>query len=279
MSLSLASTVTLNDGNQIPMLGLGVFMSKDGEEVYNAVRAAIDAGYRHIDTAAAYGNEASVGKAVRECGVPREEIFVTTKLWNTHIRAGTNREAIEESLKLLGLEYVDLYLIHWPAEGYEKAWQDLIAFRKEGLTKSIGVCNFQCAHLHRLFGLSDVRPAINQIESHPRLPQMELIRWGKENGYAVEAWSPLGGNRTGQSLREHPTIMKIAQKHGKTAVQVLIRWQLQRGIIVLPKSAHAERVISNADVYDFELDLEDLKEIAMLDDGFRYGSSPDTFTF
>lgn len=279
MTLSLSSTITLNDGHQIPMLGLGVFMSKDGDEVYNAVRAAIDAGYRHIDTAAAYGNEASVGKAIRECGIPREQIFVTTKLWNTHIRAGTNREAIEASLKLLGLEYVDLYLIHWPAERYEKAWEDLITFRNEGLTHSIGVCNFQCAHLHRLYGLTKVKPAINQIECHPRLPQQELIRWGKENDYAVEAWSPLGGNRTGQSLREHPTLLKIAAKHGKTAVQVLIRWQLQRGVIVLPKSAHPERVVSNTKVYDFELDLEDLKEIALLDDGFRYGASPDTFTF
>lgn len=279
MALSLSSTVTLSDGNKIPMLGLGVFMSKDGEEVYNAVRAAIDAGYRHIDTAAAYNNEASVGRAIRDCGVPREQLFVTTKLWNDHVRAGTNRQGLETSLKTLGLDYVDLYLIHWPAEGYLKAWDDLIEFRKEGKTQSIGVCNFQCLHLHKLFTHSDVKPVINQIECHPRLPQMELLRWGRENNIAVEAWSPLGGNRTGQTLRTNPVLEKIAAKHGKTTVQVLIRWQLERGVIVLPKSAHPERVVDNAKVYDFALDAEDQRDIAMLDDGFRYGASPDTFTF
>jgi diketogulonate reductase-like aldo/keto reductase len=274
------SMLRLNDGAQIPQLGFGVFLAKDGDEAYGAVRAALDAGYRHIDTAAVYGNEASVGRAIRDSGVDRDEIFVTTKVWNDDVRARRAKEALGESLRRLGLDHVDLCLIHWPADGWEEAWKALAAAKKDGLSASIGVSNFQIPHLARLAEISDAVPAVNQVECHPRLPQHELLRWCRDHGgIALEAWSPLGGSRSGESLRTNPVLEEIASEHGRSTAQILIRWQIERGVIVLPKSVHKERIVQNLDVFGFSLTKEDRDRICTLDDGFRYGSSPDTFDF
>ncbi|MGN0909391.1 MAG: aldo/keto reductase [Succinivibrio sp.] len=270
----------LNDKARIPQLGFGVFLAKDGSEACGAVRAALDCGYRHIDTAAVYGNESSVGRAIRDSGIDRDGIFVTTKVWNDDVRARRAGAALRESLKRLGLDHVDLCLIHWPADGWEEAWQDLVRARREGLCRSIGVSNFQISHLARLAEISDEIPAVDQVECHPRLPQHELMRFCREHGgIALEAWSPLGGSRKGESLRGSPVLCQIAREHGKSPAQILIRWQLERGVIVLPKSVHKDRIEQNFDVFGFSLTKEDRDRICTLDDGFRYGSSPDTFDF
>ncbi len=278
--MTVQSYVKLNDGARIPQLGFGVFLAKDGDETYGAVRAALDCGYRHIDTAAVYGNEASVGRAIRDSGVDRDEIFVTTKIWNDDVRARRTEDALQESLKRLGLDHVDLCLIHWPADGWEEAWKALADAKKAGLARSIGVSNFQIPRLVRLGEISDAVPAVNQVECHPRLPQHELKHFCADHGgILLEAWSPLGGSRKGESLRGNPVLEEIASEHGRSTAQILIRWQLERGIIVLPKSVHKERIGQNLDVFDFELTKEDCDRICTLDDGYRYGSSPDTFDF
>ncbi len=273
-------TFKLNNGKQIPSLGFGVFLAQDGDETYNAVRAALDCGYRHIDTAAVYGNEESVGKAIQDSGIDRDEIFVTTKLWNEDIRARRTREALRASLKKLRLDHVDLYLIHWPADGWEEAWGEMEKSAKDGLCASIGVSNFQIYHLKRLSEISETVPAVNQVECHPRLPQHELYNYCRDHGsITLEAWSPLGGSRKGASLRENPVLLNIAAKHHRSVAQILIRWQIERGIVVLPKSVHKDRIVQNEQVFDFYLTREDHDRICTLDDGFRYGSSPDTFDF
>ena len=271
--------IKLNDGHDIPAVGLGVFLSKEGKEAYDAVRAALDAGYRHIDTAAAYGNEESVGKAIADSGIDRDELFITTKLWNDDTRAGKARQALETSLKKLKLDYVDLYLIHWPADGWLPAWRDLEIMKDKDLARSIGVSNFQIPHLEKLLKFSQTVPAVNQVECHPRFPQHELKRYCEERGIRLEAWSPLGGSRKGQSLREDPLLSDIAAAHDKSVAQILIAWQLQRGVIAIPKSVHADRIAQNLDVFDIEFTKEEVNAVMTLDDGWRFGSSPDTFTF
>jgi 2,5-diketo-D-gluconate reductase A len=258
---------------EIPQFGVGVFQVPPEKTVAN-VTAAIDAGYRHIDTAAAYGNEAEVGEAVRACGLDRDELFVTTKLWNDE--QGEARRALETSLQRLGLDYVDLYLIHWPAparERYVEAWQVLIEAQEAGLARAIGVSNFQPDHLRRIVEETGVTPAVNQIELHPYLAQAGLRREHAERGIVTEAWSPLAKGMA----TEEETVREIASAHGKTPAQVVLRWHIQLGNVVFPKSMSPERLRENIDIFDFELSGDEMERIEALDRGERTGPDPDSF--
>lgn len=268
------ATLTLNDGNAIPRLGLGVFQAKGGEEV-QAVKHAIGNGYRHIDTAAIYGNEAGVGQGISEAGVARDDLFITTKVWNDRIRAGETSAAIDESLELLGISQIDLMLLHWPAEGRVQAWRDLIAARADGRVRSIGVSNFLPEHLDELVADSGVVPAINQIEYHPWLEQQAIIDACERHGIAVEAWSPLMQGRLG----EEAVLVDIAQELGRTEAQVALRWMLQKNVVVIPKSVTPARIESNAQLFDFELDTETMARIDGIGHVERVGPDPATFTF
>ncbi|MBT1165128.1 aldo/keto reductase [Bifidobacterium felsineum] len=275
--MAIQSTITLNNGTVIPQVGLGVFQTPDGETTINAVQRALENGYRHIDTAMIYRNEASVGEGIRRAGVPREDFFLTTKLWNDDIRAHRGLEAFQESLDRLGLDYVDLYLIHWPADGWQQAWDDLQKIYQSGRAKAIGVSNFQQHHIEELLKNSDVVPAVDQIESSPQFTNQELIDFLAGKGIHTEAWSPLGG--TGGNLLAEPVLAEIGAKYGKSAAQVVIRWHIQRGIVVLPKSTHAERIKQNFDVFDFNLAPEDMAAVTALNTGKRNGADPDNFDF
>ncbi|MDD7593314.1 MAG: aldo/keto reductase [Peptoniphilaceae bacterium] len=270
--------IKLNDGRTIPQIGLGVFRAEEGDETYNAVKWALENGYRHIDTAMYYFNEESVGRAIRDSGIAREDIFVTTKLWNDDVRAGKTREALEGSLQRLGLDYVDLYLIHWPAEGREKAWAEMEKLQQEGKIRSIGVSNFNPHHLEELAKTATVTPAVDQIESNPYFQNQDVVDYCQQHGIQVEAWSPLGGSKQ-TNMREDETVQRIAEAHGKTPTQVIIRWHLQRGLIVLPKSTHEEYIKENIDVLDFELNDEEMAAMKGLERGTRTGSDPDDFDF
>ncbi len=283
-------TITLNNGIAIPQLGLGVWQASP-EDTERIVRFAIDeAGYRHIDGAKIYANEEAVGKAVRESSVPREEVFVTTKLWNDDHGRAKPLAAIDGSLARLGFDYVDLYLIHWPLQDAAELAQTWLAMEEilaSGKARAIGVSNHEPHHLKVVLGAGSVVPAVNQIELHPRLAQQELRAFDAAHGIASESWSALGGRSRSATARgvepnaelSDPTIAAIAAKHGKTPAQVVIRWHLQHGLVVIPKSVHEERVRENIDVFGFELDTEDLAAIAALDlpDGAgRVGAHPDT---
>jgi 2,5-diketo-D-gluconate reductase A len=269
-------TLPLNDGRAIPQLGLGVWQIPD-DETTAAVLAAVDVGYRSIDTAAIYRNEEGVGAAVRAAPVPRDDLFITTKVWNERQGFDETLRAFDESLRRLGLEQVDLYLIHWPAprrDRYVDTWRALVRLREEGRARSIGVSNFTVAHLRRLFDETGVVPAVNQIELHPRFQQAELRAFHAEHGIATESWSPLAQGK----LVGDPTIETIARKHGKTTAQVIIRWHLDLGLVVIPKSSRPERIRENADVFDFRLDEEDLARIDGLDRATgRLGFEPEEF--
>ena len=268
-------TVTLHDEVPIPQLGFGVFQipSGDTEEV---VTQALEAGYRHIDTAAIYGNEEGVGAAIRASGIPREELFVTTKLWNADQGDEEAREALALSLERLGLDHVDLYLIHWPmpdAERIVETWKTFEDFLDDGRARAIGVSNFRIDDLEVLAEETDVRPAINQVELHPAFQQAELRRYHRGHGIATEAWAPLAQG----GLLEDPTLTEIAAAHGKSTAQVILRWHLQIGNVVIPKSATPERIRENIDLFDFELDGGQMDEIAALDRNERAFGDPDTF--
>ena len=269
--------ITFSNGVKIPQLGLGVFKTPSGAATVDAVRWALEAGYRHIDTAKIYGNEESVGVGMKESSVPREEIFLTTKLWNEDIRRGRTREAFEESLARLGTDYLDLYLIHWPADGYEKAWGEMEKLYEEGKIRAIGVSNFHEHHLESLMKTARIRPMTDQIESHPYFTNQPLISRLQESGMPVQVWSPLGG--TGKSILADESLAMLAEKYGKSPAQVVIRWHIQRGVIVIPKSTHKERIEANIDVFDFELSQEDMALIDGLNRNIRSGSNPDTFNF
>ncbi|CEH29351.1 glyoxal reductase [Aneurinibacillus migulanus] len=277
MANHLAEGTTLSNGVKMPRVGLGVWKSKEGSEVENAVKAAIKAGYRSIDTAAVYGNETGVGKALQECGVPREELFITTKVWNADQGYDSTLQAFETSLNKLGLEYIDLYLIHWPVKGkYKDTWRALEKLYKEERVRAIGVSNFQPHHLDDLMADSEIKPMVNQVEFHPLLNQKELRAYCKKHGIQMEAWSPLG---QGGELLKHPVLIEIGDKYGKTAAQVILRWDLQHEIITIPKSVHEERIIQNADVFDFTLSAEDMERIDALNEDKRIGPDPDNFDF
>lgn len=270
--------IKLNNGVEIPQLGFGVYMSQAGDECENAVKWALEAGYRHIDTAKAYDNEESTGKGIKDSGVPREEIFLTTKLWNEDVRQRNARQACEDSLRRLGTDYLDLYLIHWPAEGYVEAWQEMEKLQDEGKCRAIGVSNFNWHHLEDLEKAGCRKPQVNQIESNPQFNNRELAEQCIANDIAVEAWSPLGGS-TENPVLGLPELVAMAEKYGKSVAQMLIRWHLQRGNIVIPKSVHKERIFANFDVFDFELAEDDMEAIYALEKGLRTGPDPETFDF
>ncbi len=271
MELHLSSTLRLNNGVEIPRLGLGVFRAPRGEETRQAVSQALAMGYRHIDTARIYGNERDVGAAVRDSGISRKEIFVTTKLWNDDQGYESTLRACERSLKELGLEYVDLYLEHWPVSGRRlDSWRAMETLLADGKCRAIGVSNFQENHLEELLRHAKVVPAVNQVEFSPFLYQVELQRYCEGHGIAVEAYSPLTkGQRLGDS-----TLVKVAQRHSRTPAQVLIRWCLQRGLIVIPKSVRKERIHENADVYGFELSTEEMQVLDGLNEDLRTSWDP-----
>ena len=266
--------IPLNSGSTIPQLGFGVFQI-DPPETERVVGEALEVGYRHIDTAAGYRNEAGVGAAIAGSGIPREEIFVTTKLLNDRQGRASAREAFLESLEKLGLGYVDLYLIHWPAPGldrYVESWQTFQELASQGLIRSIGVSNFLPEHLERLFAETHTVPAVNQIELHPAFQQRDVATFSRQHGIAVEAWSPLGQFQ--YDLGELPVIAAAADAHGKTPAQVVLRWHLQRDNIVFPKSSSAERMRENFDIFDFELTDDELTAIDALERGQRLGPHP-----
>ena len=269
-------TITLNDEHSIPVLGLGVAELSE-QETERAVSAALQAGYRLIDTAAAYGNEAAVGRAIGASGIPREELFVTTKVATQDQGYSTTKEAFKRSLEQLGVDYVDLYLVHWPAAQlgkYMDTYGALQILQQDGLARSIGVCNFLEEHLRTIIELTYTSPAVNQIELHPLLNQAELRRFDAENSIVTEAYSPLGvGN-----LLDNPTIGAVAGAHGKSPAQVCIRWSIQLGNVVIPRSGNPERISSNIDVFDFELTDEQMDAINALNDGTRFRQDPATYT-
>lgn len=270
--LNVSSTIELNNGVKMPMLGLGVFRSPAGEETRSAVRCALENGYRHIDTARIYCNEKSVGRGIKDSGVKREDIFVTTKLWREDYPNA--RKGLTDSLKRLGLEYVDLYLLHWPWKGFEQAWLELEKLQKEGLCRAIGVSNFKKHHFAELKAAgAAVIPQVNQTECHPENAENELLGFCQKEGVAFEAYSPLGGQNG--LLVNDPRILSIAQYHNVSGAQVLLRWHLQRGVVVIPKSIKPERIFSNSKLYDFELTPEDKAQIAELNLNKRRAFEPD----
>lgn len=269
-------SIVLNDGNVIPQLGFGVFQVPP-DDVYPVVTAALEAGYRSIDTAAIYGNEEGTGRAIRESGLPRDEIYVTTKLWNSEQGYDSTLRAFDVSMARLGLDYLDLYLIHWPmaqADRYVETFKAFQTLKAHGRVRSIGVSNFTVGDLDRLIGETGEIPVVNQIELHPRLAQRELRAFHDANAIATEAWSPLGQG----TLLDDPTIVAIASQVGCTPAQVIIRWHLQLGIIVIPKSVTPSRIAANFDVFGFELTREQMDAINALDSGSRIGPDPATFT-
>jgi 2,5-diketo-D-gluconate reductase A len=268
----------LNDGNQIPQLGFGVFQVPDSE-AEAAVTEALKVGYRSIDTAKIYQNEKAVGSALAKTDVPREDLFITTKLWNSDQGYDSALKAFDQSLSKLGLDYLDLYLIHWPSPHralFTESWKALVHLKEQGRVKSIGVSNFHVAHLEKIIEETGVVPSVNQIELHPRLQQTELREFHRRHGIATESWSPLGQGL----LLKDPALNEIAAKHGKSAAQVILRWHLNQGLIVIPKSVTPSRIKENFEVFDFDLDENDLAKIRALDnEKGRIGPHPETATF
>ncbi|TAL14474.1 aldo/keto reductase [Patescibacteria group bacterium] len=284
---SVVPNIILNNKLSIPQLGLGVWQANDGSEVEAAILSAITAGYRLIDTATAYGNEGGVGRAIKASGVPREELFITTKLRNDSQGYDKTLAAFDESMKLLDLEYLDMYLIHWPQPSkglYLETWKAMEELHKQGRVKTLGVCNFQISHLQNLMEHATVQPAVNQVELHPYFPQTELRKFANDHNIAIESWSPIGGSggAGGRSthdspLLDQPILLSIGQQYGKTPAQVVLRWHIQNGLIVIPKSVHEDRIKQNIDVFDFELTTDDMNSINGLETGKRGGPDPDTF--
>lgn len=273
---SMTDYTVLNNGVKMPWLGFGVFKVPDGQVVEDAIGKALEAGYRSLDTAAIYGNERGVGNAMAASGIPRGEIFLTTKVWNDDQRAGRVMEAFEESLALLGTDYVDLYLIHWPVRGrYKETWTVLEEIYRSGRARAIGVSNFLVHHLEDLLADAEVVPAVDQVEFHPRLLQPDLLKFCREHGVQMEAWSPL---MQGQIISE-PRVQQLAAKYGRTPAQIVLRWDLQHGVVTIPKSVRAERIVENSQIFDFELAPEDVAALDALDENRRVGSHPDTFNF
>lgn len=267
--------ITLNDGQRMPQLGLGVWQSDNGSEVINAIHWALDAGYRHIDTARIYKNEEGVGKALRSAAVPRDEVFLTTKIWNDDIRAGRSTQALEESLERLDTDYVDLLLLHWPVDGYEAAWDALEAARESGKAKSIGLSNFMPEHLEDILRSGSTLPAVNQVEYHPYLHQQDVAEACAKHNIAITAWSPLmQGN-----FKKEELFTELAEKYGKSPAQIVLRWDIQRGVITIPKSVHKGRIEENISVFDFKVAEEDMERINALNKEHRFGPDPRDFDF
>ncbi|MCZ8522040.1 MULTISPECIES: aldo/keto reductase [Paenibacillus] len=280
MTVSIHPTTTLHNGVTMPVLGLGVFKVEEGAELVEAVKSAVSLGYRSIDTAAVYGNETSVGQGIREAlqesGLSRGDLFVTSKVWNADLGYEATLAAYEASLAKLGLDYLDLYLIHWPVAGkYKEAWRALEKLYKQGRVRAIGVSNFQIHHLEDILRDAEVKPMVNQVEFHPQLTQQELLLFCREQGIQLEAWAPLmqGG------LLEHPVLQGIAAKHGRSVAQVILRWDLQQGVVTIPKSVKAHRIAENGDLFGFELSAGDMALISGLNADHRVGPDPDNFDF
>ncbi len=270
-ALTLRSTVTLRGGVEMPRLGLGVWQSAPGEETRRAVAVALAVGYRLVDTARAYRNEADVGAAIRESDVPRREVFVTTKLWNADHGYDKALRAIDRSLEALGLEQVDLYLVHWPVEGLRgDTWRAMERILADGKARAIGVSNYTVRHLDELLAAAKVPPAVNQVEFNPFLHQRALLAHCGRHGIQLEAYGPLARAHR----MDHPALVAVARERGRTPAQVLLRWGLQRDLVVIPKSVRPERIRENADVYGFALDAQDLEKLDALDEGYRTSWDP-----
>ncbi|SEG29146.1 aldo/keto reductase [Paenibacillus sp. UNC499MF] len=276
MPKQLNDTTVLNNDVRMPWFGLGVWKAAEGGDVERAVRTAIEVGYRSIDTAAVYGNEAGVGQAIRDSGAKREDLFITTKVWNANQGYETTLQAFEESRGKLGLDYIDLYLIHWPVKGkYKETWRALEKLYRDGSVRAIGVSNFHVHHLEDLLKDSEIVPAVNQVEFHPRLTQQPLRDFCRKNGIQLEAWSPL---MQGQLL-DNPVLIEIGEKYGKSPAQTVLRWDVQSGVVTIPKSITPERIAQNADIFDFELTAEEIGRIDALNLDQRVGPDPDNFDF
>ncbi|MFE7064840.1 aldo/keto reductase [Sutcliffiella sp. NPDC057660] len=280
MAKHLQSTTTLHNGVKMPWFGIGVFKVEEGPELVNAVKTAIQQGYRSVDTAAIYENEEGVGEGIRAgmetSSIAREDLFVTSKVWNADLGYESTIEAYEKSLRKLGLEYLDLYLIHWPVEGkFKDAWRALETLYKEGRVKAIGVSNFHIHHLEELMKEAEIKPMVNQVEYHPRLTQHNLHAFCKEQGIQLEAWSPL---MQGQLL-DNNELKEIADRHGKSVAQVILRWDLQNEVVTIPKSIKEQRIIENSSIFDFDLTQEDMTRIDALNEDHRVGPDPDNFDF
>lgn len=272
----LKGTCTLSNGIEMPYFGLGVWQSEDGDEVINAVNYALDAGYRAIDTAAIYINEKGVGEAIAQSKVPREEIFVTSKVWNSDQRSDTVMKAFDATMEKLDLDYLDLYLIHWPVtDKYKDTWKVMEEIYASGRVKAIGVSNFLQHHMEDLLTVAEVVPMVNQMEFHPRLVQQDLVDFCKSHGIQYEAWSPLMQGK----IFEIELMQQLAEKYGKSIAQIALRWNLQKGIVTIPKSVKKERIEANADIFDFSLTAEDMQAIDGLDQAQRVGPDPDNFNF
>ncbi|MBG9443125.1 aldo/keto reductase [Cytobacillus firmus] len=272
----ISGTLTLNNGVEMPQFGLGVYKVEKGLQIENTVKDAINIGYRLIDTAAFYENEEGVGKAIKESGVPREELFITTKVWNTDQGYDQTLNAFDNSLKKMGLDYIDLYLIHWPVkEKYLETWKALEKLYKDGKARAIGVSNFQIHHLKDILKNSSEKPAVNQVELHPLLSQKELREFCSEYNIKVQAWSPIARGR----VLEDSDIKEIAERHNKSAAQIILRWHLQNGIMVIPKSVKKDRLRENADIFDFELTEDEMRQMNALNNNHRFGADPDNFDF
>lgn len=268
--------VTLNNGVEMPYLGLGVFQIQDGTEVINSVSHALKHGYRHIDTASLYGNEKGVGEAVKKCGIQREEIFITTKVWNSDQGYDKTLKAFDLSLEKLSLDYLDLYLVHWPVNGkYKETWKALEEIYNQGKVRAIGISNFLKHHIDDLLQSANIVPAVNQMEFHPYLIQQHLFDYCLDVGIRYEAWSPL---MQGNFLND-TTLQSLSKKYSKNAAQIILRWDLQKGVITIPKSIRKDRIISNADIFDFEILDSDMRLIDSLDKNFRFGADPANFNF
>lgn len=277
---NLQDTVTLANGVKMPWLGLGVFKVEEGQILMDAVSSAITNGYRSIDTAAIYGNERGVGEGIKlglkKTGISRSELFITTKVWTEDLGYEETIKAFETSLEKLGLDYIDLYLIHWPKEGkYLETWKALETLYREGKIKSIGVSNFQIHHLETLLNASEIKPMINQIELHPKLTQKNLLAFCESRNIQVQAWSPLMQGK----LLDNPLLRELAHKYQKSVAQVIIRWDLQNGIVTISKSVKEQRIIENGNVFDFCLTKEEMKRIDSLNQDLRVGPDPDNFDF
>ncbi len=272
----LKGTVKLANGVEMHYFGLGVFKTNEGTEVENSVKWALDAGYRHIDTAAIYKNERGVGNAVKASGIPRNEIFITTKVWNDNQRNGTVLQGFEKSLELLQTDYIDLYLIHWPVKGkFTQTWKIMEQIYRSGKARAIGVSNFLQHHLEDIIQIAEIMPMVNQVECHPYLVQQPLINFCKARNIIYEAWSPIMRGE----VNEIKLLIELSKKYTKSPVQIVLRWDLQKGIVTIPKSVHKERIMGNANIFDFELSAEDISQIDALDRNHHFGAHPDTFNF
>ena len=267
----------LNNGQMIPQLGLGVFKVQDADDLKRAVAEALKDGYRHFDTATIYHNEEWLGEALAQSDVKREDLFITSKVWNSNTTYDETIAAFHESLKKLQTDYLDLYLIHWPSEGYNEKWRAMESLYNDGLIKSIGVSNFEKPHLEKLMTTATIKPTVDQIETHPYFQQKELHEYLKSLDIVHEAWGPLGQGKS--NVLEDPVLTKIAEAHSKTVAQVILRWHLQRDIIVIPKSVHEERIAQNIDVFDFTLTEEEMSMIASIDKNQRGSGDPNDEEF